>query len=247
MAHGAAAGERVHRNEYFAKRNALLAKKVADVVVTQEGPIDEAIVAVETQLSHAQESQSTSATALTDAQKVAMSFKSEVKKLTKEAIDAQSGDAAKEEAKEWALMNDYDKPPGYAKLLAVRASDPYMYAETTAIQRTAEYDGLARSLFGQAQAAFKQAQAANVQANAMEISGDKIGAVYQRHQLRKTLASAQSLEAQAKKEWKLADDTRKTIPKWQEAGVLAAGRIGWEYMMLHTPSPSMLLQMPLSP
>jgi len=238
MAHGAYASERVRRNMFMVERDAKITAKVATAIAPMNAAIEDAIATVDGNATAAKTSQQTAAKSLAEAKVVAQNFRQTTRELAITEIKKQAAAAAKEEAKVWAQMNDYDKPDFWNKVLAVRAADPYMAAMTAAVQRTDEYNSYAKGLVGQARSAQAEAQSRNSEASALEAQGDKIGAVAERNYIRKLLGRANALEAQAKGFYGTAQQVRLTIPEWQNAGSKAAARIAWEYKMLHTPMPS---------
>jgi len=158
--------------------------------------------------------------------------KKQGKKAKEEAILAirtSVHDLAVREANADAARFSWDKPENWPRVLAVRAANPYLETMVAAIQRVSEYEAVAKGLLGKAKGEQEQAQKLETQEQAYAFQGDSIGAAKVRHEIDILLASAAKHNAEAEKNMHVAEDTRKTIPEYQEGGRLAAEYTRFSY------------------
>eukprot|EP00746_Dinoflagellata_sp_MGD_P006141 gnl/MRDRNA2_/MRDRNA2_111962_c0_seq1.p1 gnl/MRDRNA2_/MRDRNA2_111962_c0~~gnl/MRDRNA2_/MRDRNA2_111962_c0_seq1.p1 ORF type:complete len:304 (+),score=93.72 gnl/MRDRNA2_/MRDRNA2_111962_c0_seq1:31-912(+) len=241
MARAAATEQRVHADKYVVTKDKEMALYVQKVLTPVAGKGQEAQVATESEAKTAAEEAALAQTHLTEAQVDSQTVVEETKKLVKAEIMKQAKAAAKQEAEADAYMAAWDKPDNWGKTLAVKAAAPYLTEMVNAITRTSEYDGFSRGLLSQAKSAQSQAQGLILHANQMKAQGDLLGSATEEKKVKLLIGKAKSLEEEANKFWKIADDTRKTIPEWQMGGNMAAARAAWEFKVSFTPAPDSFL------
>merc|ERR1719160_1548912 len=242
MARAAATEQRVHSDKYSTDKDKELAQYVQKALTPVAGKGQEAQVATESEAKTASEEAALAQTHLLEAEADSQSVVAETKKLVKAEIMKEAKAAAKQEAEADAYMQAWDKPDNWGKTLAVKAAAPYLTEMVNAITRTSEYDGFSKGLLAQAKAAQDQAQGLILHANQMKAQGDLLGSATEEKKVKLLIGKAKSLEDEANKFWKIADDTRKTIPEWQMGGNMAAARAAWEFKVSFTPAPDSFLQ-----
>lgn len=242
MARAAATEQRIHSDVYVINKDKDMAEYVQKVLTPVEGKGQEAQVATEAEAKTAGEERAIALTHFREAQVDAKTVVEETKKLVKIEIKKQAMAAAKQEAEADAYMQAWDKPDNWGKTLAVRAAAPYLQEMVNAITRVSEYDGFSHGLLSQAQGAQSQAQKLVQHANLLKAQGDLLGSATEEKKIKLLINKAKTLEEEANKFWKVADDTRKTIPEWQMGGNMAAARAAWEFKNFFTPPPDSFLQ-----
>lgn len=158
--------------------------------------------------------------------------KEQAKKAEEESISAirtSVHDFAAREANADAQRFAWDRPENWPRVLAVRAANPYLEAMVAAIQRVSEYEAVAKGLFGKAKGEQEKAQKLTTLANVHESEGDNLGASKIRNEIDILLASATGHSAEAEKNVKIAENTRKTIPEFQDGGRAAALYTAFQY------------------
>jgi len=241
MARAAATEQRVHSDKYVVTKDTDMALYVQKVLTPVAGKGQEAQVATESEAKTASEEAALAQTHLLEAEADSQSVVAETKKLVKAEIMKEAKAAAKQEAEADAYMQAWDKPDNWGKTLAQKAAAPYLTEMVNAITRTSEYDGFSRGLLAQAKSAQSQAQGLILHANQMKAQGDLLGSATEEKKVKLLISKAKGLEEEANKFWKIADDTRKTIPEWQMGGNMAAARAAWEFKVSFTPPPESLL------
>merc|ERR1740117_1105044 len=229
VAAGAATAERVRINEWTAKKNAGTLKKLRTRIGQSAGKVEEGVAGVAASSNAADEAEKQTKVALASGRMIASKLVLETRNLADEAIRKAVAPCTALAAKDRAEAKGLDKPEDWVKVVAARAANPYQKAVTDAVQRTSEYKNLADGVMAQAYGAQKQANSLIAHANVMEAQGDVIGATIEKKQVTNLLSRAKSLRDTAQGYWKTADDTRKTIPKWQMAASQAAAYSAWEY------------------
>jgi len=229
VAAGAAAAERVRINEWTAKKKAGLLTKLRTRVSQTAGKVEEGVAGVEADTNAAADSERQTQVALADGRIFATKMVLEVRTLADEAIKKAVEPCSALAARNRAEAKGLDKPEDWVKVVSARAANPYQVAVRDAVMRTAEYKNLADGIMGQAYGAQKQANTLISHVNVLEAHGDVIGATIEKKQVTNLLSRAKSLQESARGYWKTADDTRKTIPKWQMAAAQAAAYSAWEY------------------
>jgi len=229
VAAGAAAAERVRINEWTAKKNAGLLKKLRTRLAQTAGKVEEGVAGVEADTNAAADAERQTKVALASGRMFATKMVLETRTLADAAIKAAVEPCSAMAARNRAEAKGLDKPEDWVKVVAARAANPYQKAVTDAVSRVAEYKNLADGIMGQAYGAQKQANTLISHVNVLEAHGDVIGATIEKKQVTNLLARAKGLQETARGYWKTADDTRKTIPKWQMAAAQAAAYSAWEY------------------
>jgi hypothetical protein len=241
MARSAATEQRVHADTYIVEKDKEMARYVQKVLTPEEGKGQEAQVGTRSEADAAAIFTTTANRRLREAQVVSQTVVEETKKIVKAEIMKQAKAAAKQEAEADSYMQAWDKPDNWGKTLAVKAAAPYLTEMVNAITRTSEYDGFSRGLLAQAKSAQNQAQDLILHANQMKAQGDLLGYATEEKKVTLLIGKARSLEEEANKFWKIADETRKTIPEWQQGGNMAAARAAWEFKVSFTPAPDSFL------
>lgn len=229
MSHGAATGERVRLNQHAAEQSAKMLKKVKEAIGPLETSIDESKTKAKQEADKAVESGKRAKMLLKGAKASLPPVLKSVKQITIAAIKAETVQAAADEASAFAARMGWNEPDNYRKILANRASEPYLKTEVTATARVSDYKAYAKGILGQANAVQAQAQGLSAHATAMEAQGDMIGAVAARHEIKLLLQRAKDLEGEAKKYWQIAEDADKAVGKWQNAAYAAANYAIQEY------------------
>lgn len=229
MAHGSSASERVRVNQYLIARAAALTKKSAGNAAPMQAGIEDGKGSAEASATNAKEAENEATRASAEAESFVGPALKEARKLAKEEIEKKAAPCAKVQAEDLAIAKGLDKPDKWEKVLAARAADPYMQAVSVAVQRVSEYKAFADNLVDQASAAQMSANKITPHMNALEATGDVLGAKIERVKIRNLLARSRTLQSEAKKYWKMADDTRKTVPQWQTAAGQAAQYAAWEF------------------
>lgn len=229
MAHGSVATERVRVNQYLIARAASLTKKSAGNAAPLQAGIEDGKTYAVGNATAAVEAENEASRAASEAEGSIGDVLEESRKLAKEEILKKAAPCAKVQAEAIAIAKGLDKPDKWDKVLAARAADPYMQAVSVAVQRVSEYKALADSLVDQAGAAQITADRIAPHMNALEATGDVLGAKIERVKIKNLLARSRALQSQAKKYWKMADDTRKTVPEWQTAAGKAAQWAAYEF------------------
>merc|ERR1719160_1166558 len=242
MARAAATEQRVHSDKYVVTKDTDMALYVQKVLTPVAGKGQEAQVATESEAKTASEEAALAQTHLLEAEADSQSVVAETKKLVKAEIMKEAKAAAKQEAEADAYMQAWDKPDNWGKTLAQKAAAPYLTEMVNAIQRTSEYEGFSKGLLAEAQGAQSQAQGLILHANQMKAVGDLLGSATEEKKVKLLIGKAKNLEEEANKFWKIADDTRKTIPEWQMGGNMAAARAAWEFKVAFTPPPDAFIQ-----
>lgn len=242
MGRAAASEQRVHADAYSTEKDKELAQYVQTALSPVAGKGQEAQVATDAEAKTSAEEAALAQTHLREAAVDAQTVVEETKKLVKAEIFKQAKAAAKQEAEADAYMAAWDKPDNWGKTLAVRAAAPYLTEMVNAIQRTSEYEGFSKGLLAEAQGAQNQAQSLILHANQMKAVGDLLGSATEEKKVKLLIGKAKNLEEEANKFWKIADDTRKTIPEWQMGGNMAAARAAWEFKVAFTPPPDAFIQ-----
>lgn len=158
--------------------------------------------------------------------------KQQAKKAEEEAISAirtSVHDFAAREANADAQRFAWDRPENWPRVLAVRAAQPYLGAMVAAIQRVSEYEAAAKGLFGKAKGEQAKAEKLGTLADVHESEGDHLGASKIRNEINLLLKSAAGHNAEAEKYVKTAENTRKTIPEFQDGGRAAALYTAFQY------------------
>merc|ERR1719230_218522 len=75
--------------------------------------------------------------------------------------------------------------------------------------------------------------------NQMEVHGDKIGVEEANLRMKDLWADAQNLQSAAEHNQKIAADTRKTIPEFQNGAQMAAAYAAYQYTHTFTAPPDM--------
>jgi len=231
VAAAAAAAERVRANKWSTKKDADYLKKLRTKYDAISGKLDAAANGARAGIAKADEAERKTKKDEAEGRILAVTMVAQVRKAADEAIrKAVEGSPCSEQAaKDRAEAKGLDKPNNWVKVVAARAANPYQKAVTDAVQRTSEYNNLAQSTMDQAYAAQKQANTLIQHVNTLEAQGDVIGATIEKKQVTNLLDHARSLSAQAAKYYVTAQDTRKTVPKWQMAAQQAAAYAAWEY------------------
>jgi hypothetical protein len=229
MAAAAAAAERVRINNWSTKRNFEDLKKFRVKYAAIGGKVEADVAGVEADKAEADEAEIMTQKNLAEGRIFATKMVKDVRKLAEEAIKKEVTPCVAQAAKSRAEAKGLDKPKDWFKVVAARAANPYQKAVTTAVQRTAEYKGLADGLMDQAYAAQKQANTLITHVNVLQAQGDVIGATIEKKQVTNLLSRARALSAEAAGYWNTAQKTRETIPKWQMAAAQAAAYASWEY------------------
>lgn len=241
MSRAAATEQRIHSDKYTVDTNTKMALYVQKVLTPVAGKGQEAQVASESEAATSSEEAGITDQHLREAQVESQLVVAETKKLVKAEIRKQAMAAAKQEAEADAYMAAWDKPDNWGKTLAVKAAAPYLTEMVNAITRTSEYEGFSKGLLSQAKGAQAQAQSLVLHANQLQAQGDMLGYKTEEKKVQLLIGKAKTLEEEANKFWKIADDTRKTIPEWQMGGNMAAARAAWEFKVSFTPPPNSFL------
>lgn len=229
VAAAANSAERVRINKWQAKENLKSLKKRRVRIGAQAGKVEAGIADVQAQKNVAVEAEQTAKKDLALARQLARDLPKNTKKLADEAIKKAVEPCAAQVAKARAQAKGLDKPEDWVKVVAARAANPYMQAVTAAVSRTAEYKAHADGLMGQAYGLQQKANALITHVNVLQAHGDTLGAIIEKKQVTNLLARARGLEAEAKGYQNTADNTRLTVPKWQNAAAQAAAYAAWEY------------------
>jgi len=229
VAAAAAAAERVRINKWMAEKKEVLLKKTRARMDRVIGKVEVAAAGVEANSAAADAAETKTKKNLVEGRSFAANMIEEVRKLTDAAIKEAVEPCAAVAAKARAEAKGLDKPKDWVKVVAARAANPYQIAVTDAVMRTDEYKRSADGLMDQAYGAQKKANSLIPHVNLLEAQGDVLGATIERKRVTDLLASAQSLQSSAKVNWGIAQKTRNTIPKWQNAAAQAAAYAAWEY------------------
>lgn len=243
MARAAATEQRIRADRYATDKDKELAEYAKTALTPVSGKGQEAQVATEAEAKTASDELVIAQTHEREAAVESLKVVPDVKKQIKGAIKEAAWAAAKEEAAADAYMAAWDKPDNWGKTLAVRAATPYLQEMVNAITRVSEYEGFSKGLLAQAKGAQGQAQTLVLHANQYEAQGDHLGAATEEKKIKILINKAQTLEEEANKYWKIADDVRKSIPEWQMGGNMAAARAAWEFKVAFTPPPESFIQM----
>lgn len=237
MARAAATEARIKSDEYASIQAAEKAKKIELAMVTKKDKGAEAQVATQAEAETAAEEAAVANAALEEGNVAAQVAVAETKKLVAEEVKKQAAAAAKAQAESTAYIRAWDKPKNWGKTLAARAAYPYLKAMSGAVLRVSEYEDFAKGMLGQAKAAQNQAQTLNLHVQQFVAQGDTLGAATEENKVKLLLGKAKMLETEANKFWNIADETRKTIPEFQNGGRMAAARAAWEFKVSFTPPP----------
>jgi len=224
-----AAGERVRINRWQAKKKTDSLINLRRKAAVGAGKVEEHAAGFEVHRREAEKFETQTRKKLAEGRMLATNMMAQVRKLADAAIEKAVAPCAQQAARDRAKAKGLDKPPDWVKVVAARAANPYQKAVTDAVQRTAEYKNLADSQMNQAYGAQKQANTLIAHVNTLEAQGDAIGAAIERKQASDLLTKAKSLANAAAGNWKTAQKTRLTIPKWQMAAQQAAAYASWEY------------------
>lgn len=238
MARAAAAEARAKADAYSAMRNNEKVQRVQAALAITQNTGSQTEVEAATHASSSAEEAATVSADVAEARALAATVVTEAKAMAVAEIKKQAAAAAKQEAEADAYLWAWDKPKNWGKVLGAREADKYLKEMVTATQRVSEYEGYAKGLLGKAKAMQGKIMALSPEANQYEAQGDHMGAAVIRHEIDGLMSGWKGLEAEANKYWRIADDTRKTIPDWNLAASKAAARKNWEFGITFTPPPS---------
>jgi len=237
VARGAAAVERVRVNGHEVARNAALVTQVEQAMSSEESQVEGETVASEANATAAEEAAASTAIVLKEARMAAAAPRllRETRRLTAQLMERDVAAAAMEEAEAYASRAGWDKPDNYPRLLSNRASEPYMRDMATAVQRVAEYERYAKGLSDQAWSLEAKAKGLEAQVVAAEARADAPGAGALEREVRTLRRRSRQLRSESEKFFKVAANTKRQVPKWQDAGTKVAAYVSQAYAAAKPP------------
>mmetsp|Transcript_5468 Transcript_5468/g.13995 ORF Transcript_5468/g.13995 Transcript_5468/m.13995 type:complete len:456 (-) Transcript_5468:107-1474(-) len=235
VSHGSAAGERVRMNQHVVEHNNVLLKKVKRAIAPLEVSLDEDKTKAKANAESAKEAAKRTKMFVKGAKAALPSVMRKVKDIAIAAIKVKTVAAAAEEAEAYSKRVGWDEPDNYRKILTNRASEPYLKAMATALQRVSEYKAYAKSFADKARATQARAESFAPHATSMEAQGDMMGATTARHEIQQLLQQSKALQGDAEKYWKIAQDAQTSVKQWQDASYAAAAYMTQEYDLGRAP------------
>lgn len=238
MSRASAAEARTKADAYSAMMNTERAERVQQAMTQTQDTGSQTEVESATHANSAEEAAAAVAAAEAEGKGLAAMVVQQAKTMAVAEIKKQAAAAAKQEAEADAYSWAWDKPKNWGKVLAARSADQYLKEMVAATQRVSEYEGYAKGLLGKAAGMQGKIMKLAPEANQYEAQGEHLGAATIRHEIDGLMGGWKAMEAEANKYWKIADDTRKTIPEWNLAATKAAARANWEFAITFTPPPA---------
>lgn len=234
LAHGAAVGEDIRMHKHIVEQNIARIGKIEAALSHVPTGIDEKVGAADADAGKASDAAKATGILLKGAKGAVGPTLATTRRETMELIKQSTATLAREEADAFAERMDWDKPPFWKKILAMRASEPYAEAMVVAAQRFTQYQAEAKRMLNDARAVQARAAELPKQVESFKQQGDIPGAVDARHRMRELLDQSAKLGNQARRLWKTSDDAWKSMSEWQAASFAAATFVAQTYDAHHT-------------
>lgn len=241
MAAAAAAAERARVAHNVLENQVKRSENAYQIAVATENIGTDVNAEVEAASAEAREEAEKAGATYAQMQALSKQVAADARRLAEKEIAERVAEPAKRMAKANAYMWGWDQPPNYPKMVAVTNAKPYLAAMSDAIARVQDYSGLAQSLHKKALGKQSEIMKLKTVINQMETHGDMIGVEEASMKMKDLWADAQNLQAAAEANQKIAADTRKTIPEFQNGAQMAAAYSAYQYTHTFTAPPDMAL------